>query len=270
MSLEKADPAFLAQLIKFVENLLSNKARTGNADYVVASEGYFETLGFPLLNGRLFNQSDGPGAPHAAIISASVARQKWPNQDPLGQTIEFGNMDGDLRLLTIVGVIGEVRKHSLESAPRPTVYVNYRQRPRSAQQFDIVMRTNSDPATVYPAARRVLTQLDPAVPSTLNRFTQVFSESLNNRRFNLLLVSVFALTALLRAGRHVSIRWLRCVTSNQVRISCSQKTALRRGLLHSSGRSLPAFACLLRPSLSRRRTTGCRRSAGSFRREGAC
>jgi hypothetical protein len=198
-SLEKPDPAFLAELVKFVEELLNNKTRTGNADYVVASEGYFDALVIPLLNGRLFNQGDGPSAPHAAIISESVARDRWPNQDPLGQTIEFGNMDGDLRLLTIVGVVGEVRKHSLESKPRPTVYVNYRQRPRSAEQFDIVMRTNSDPATIYPAARRVLTQLDPAVPVTLNSFTQVFSQSLNNRRFNLLLVGVFALAALLLA-----------------------------------------------------------------------
>ncbi len=198
-SMEKPDPAFLADLVKFVEELLNNKSRTGNADYVVASEGYFEALGIPLLNGRLFNQSDGPSAPHAAIISESVARDRWPNQDPIGQTIEFGNMDGDLRLLTIVGVVGEVRKHSLESKPRPTVYVNYRQRPRSAEQFDIVMRTNTDPTTIYPAARRVLTQLDPTVPATLNSFTQVFSQSLNNRRFNLLLVGVFALAALLLA-----------------------------------------------------------------------
>lgn len=199
MSMEKPDPAFIADLIKFVEDLFRNKARTGNADYVVASEGYFEALGIRLLNGRLFNHGDGPNAPHAAIISESVARQNWPNQDPIGQSIEFGNMDGDLRLLTIVGVVGDVRKHSLESAPRPTVYVNYRQRPRGAQQFEIVMRTNSDPATIFPAARRVLTQLDPAVPSTMNTFTQVFSESLHNRRFNLLLVGVFALAALLLA-----------------------------------------------------------------------
>ena len=131
VSINKSDPAYLADLTKFAEDLFSNKAQTGNADYVVASDGYFETLRIPLLRGRLFNDSDGPTAPHAAVISEGVARQKWPGQDPLGQTVEFGNMDGDLRLLTIVGVVGEVRKHSLETAPRPTIYVNYRQRPRS-------------------------------------------------------------------------------------------------------------------------------------------
>jgi putative ABC transport system permease protein len=198
-SINKSDPAFLADLTKFAEDLFSNKAQAGNADYVVASEGYFEALRIPLLRGRLFSDSDGPTAPHTAVISEGVARQKWPGQDPIGQTVEFGNMDGDLRLLTIVGVVGEVRKHSLETAPRPTIYVNYRQRPRRTQQFDVVLRTSSDPAAVTSSVRRVLTQLDPTVPARMSTFSQVFSESLNNRRFNLTLVGVFALAALVLA-----------------------------------------------------------------------
>ncbi|HLM24729.1 MAG TPA: FtsX-like permease family protein, partial [Pyrinomonadaceae bacterium] len=195
----KPDAAFIAELTKFVEDLFRNKAQTGNADYVVASDGYFETLRIPLLRGRLFTDADGATAPHAAVISEGVARQKWPGQDPIGQTVEFGNMDGDLRLLTIVGVVGEVRKHSLETAPRPTIYVNYRQRPRSTQQFDVVLRTTSDPAAVTSSVRRVLNQLDPTVPARVHTFSQVFSESLSNRRFNLTLVGVFALAALLLA-----------------------------------------------------------------------
>jgi len=199
LSIDKADPAFLADLTKFAEDLFSNKALAGNADYVVASDGYFETLRIPLLRGRLFTDSDGPTAPHAAVISEGVVRQKWPGQDPIGQNIEFGNMDGDMRLLTIVGVVGEVRKHSLEESPRPTIYVNYRQRPRRTDQFDVVLRTSSDPAAVTSSVRRVLTQLDPTVPARLTTFRQVFSESLNNRRFNLTLVGVFALAALVLA-----------------------------------------------------------------------
>lgn len=199
VSLENADPAFLKEMSKFFDDLFRDKEHTGTADYVVASEGYFQTLGIRLLNGRLFNEGDGPNAPHAALISESVARQHWPNQDPLGQTIEFGNMDGDLRLLTVVGVVGEVRKHSLESAPRPSIYVNYRQRLRAASEFDVVLRTNSDPAATFAAVRGVLNQLDPTVAPRLSTFTEVFSESLTNRRFNLLLVGVFALAALLLA-----------------------------------------------------------------------
>jgi hypothetical protein len=139
VSLSDPDPAFIAELTKVMDELFKNQTQTGTADYVIASEGYFQALGIPLLHGRLFNDGDGPDAPHVAVISEAVARDKWPNQVPLGHTIEFGKMDGDLRLLTIVGVVGEVRKHSLESVPRPTIYVNYRQRPRTAQQFDLVL-----------------------------------------------------------------------------------------------------------------------------------
>jgi len=199
VSLENPDPAFLKDLSNFMEELFRDQANTGTADYVVASEGYFQTLGIPLLKGRLFNEADGPDAPHVAVISEAVARQHWPNQDPLGHTIEFGNMDSDLRLLTVVGVVKEVRKQSLETAPRPSIYVNYRQRLRAVSDFDIVLRTNSDPTAIFPAVRGVLRELDPTVPPRLNTFTQVFSESLTSRSFNLLLVGVFALAALLLA-----------------------------------------------------------------------
>ncbi len=108
-------------------------------------------------------------------------------------------MDGDLRLLTIVGIAGDVRTHSLEVAPRPTIYVNYRQRPRNTSQFNVVLWTSSDPASIFPGIRKVLAQLDPTIPPRLNTFNQIFSESLNSRRFNLLLVGVFAFAGLLLA-----------------------------------------------------------------------
>jgi len=199
VSWDKADPALLKDLTDFFTRLFSDRAHTGYADYVVASEGYFRCLGVPLLRGRLFNESDATEAPHVAVISESVARQKWPDQDPLGQTIEFGNMDGDVRLLTIVGIVGDIRANTLESLPRPTIYVNYRQRPRATHEFGVMIRTNSDPAVIFPAARRILAELDPSIPPRFNTFDQVFSASLNGRRFNLVLVGTFALAALLLA-----------------------------------------------------------------------
>src|SRR5215470_8137146 len=132
-------------IVQFFQELFRNSANTGYADYIVADEGYFQSLGIPLMRGRMFNDADGPDTSHVAVISESVARQKWPDRDPLGQTIEFGNMDGDLRLLTIVGVVGEVRMRTLEAEPRPTIYVNYRQRPRRTDDFSVVVRTTSDP-----------------------------------------------------------------------------------------------------------------------------
>lgn len=195
----EADPAYLNQFSTFFSQLFRDPERTGNADYVVASQGYFQSLGIPLLRGRLFENADGPNAPQVAVISESVAKLKWPNQNPIGQTIEFGNMDGDLRPMTIVGVVGEVRTRNLEWAPRPTIYVNYSQRPRATSDFSIVLRASSDPAAIFAAARSVLMQLDPTVPPRFNTLDEIFSESLNNRRFNSSLVGVFAVTSLLLA-----------------------------------------------------------------------
>lgn len=194
-----SDPALMNDLSSFFKDLFRDKARTGHADYMLASQGYFQTLGIPLLRGRLFTDADGPDAPHIAVISESLVRQKWPNQDPIGQTIEFGNMDGDLRLITIVGVVGDVRTQSLEAPPHPIIYLNYRQRARTISEFNVVMRTSSEPAAVFAAARTVLSGLDRTLPLRFSTFAQLFLKSLNGRRFNLLLVGTFAVAALLLA-----------------------------------------------------------------------
>jgi putative ABC transport system permease protein len=181
------------------ERLFHNPSITGYADYLVASEDYFRVLTIPLLRGRFFDNRDVMNAPHVAVISDSLARTRWPNEDPLGKTIEFGNMDGDLRLLTIVGIVGDVRNHSLEATPSPTVYVNYRQRPQSSDLFTIVMRTSLPPEGVIPAAREIVRSIDPGVPPQFRTFAQVFTSSLSARRFNLTLVLAFAGAALLLA-----------------------------------------------------------------------
>jgi putative ABC transport system permease protein len=182
-----------------LEGWFHNATHTGYANYSPASEGYFRALGIPLLRGRLFDDRDAMEAPHVAIVSQSLAREKWPGQDPLGRTIEFGNMDGDLRPLTIVGVVGDVREDSVEIPPGPTIYVNYRQRPQATHHFTAVVRSEIDPATVIASARQIVSRLDPNVPPSFGTFSQVLSNSLKARRFNLTLVGAFASTALLLA-----------------------------------------------------------------------
>jgi len=171
----------------------------GEADYCVASEGFFNTLGIPLLSGRLFDSRDTKNSLHVAVVSKSLADEKWPNQNPIGQTVEFGNMDGDPRLLTIVGVVGDMRDRSLESAPRPTIYVDYRQRPVGAQRFTIVMLAPGKPDDVFSSAREIVRSLDPEVPPRFSAFSNTFAASLGPRRFSLLLVGIFSATALLLA-----------------------------------------------------------------------
>src|SRR4029453_15741372 len=68
----------------------NNPARKGNADYRLASSGYFAAMQIPILRGRTFDASDQPNAPNAAVVSESVVKKYWPNENPLGQTIQFG------------------------------------------------------------------------------------------------------------------------------------------------------------------------------------
>jgi putative ABC transport system permease protein len=177
--------------------LFQQKERIGNADFCVASDGYFQVLGIPLIRGRIFDERDGANSPHVAVISASLARNRWPNQDPIGHTIEFGNMDGDLRLLTIVGIVGDTHEYGLDAPPRPTVYVNLLQRPRAA--ITVTMLSDADTRLVSSAARGILEDLNPEIPARFRTFSQVYSASLGSRRFNLILVGFFGIVALLLA-----------------------------------------------------------------------
>jgi putative ABC transport system permease protein len=177
--------------------LFRQKERLGNADFCVATDGYFQVLEIPLIRGRIFDERDSASSPHVAVINESLARDRWPNQDPIGQTIQFGNMDGDLRLLTIVGIVGDTHEYGLEVPPRPTVYVNLFQRPRAT--ISLTMLSDADTQSVASAARGILQDLNPEIPARFRTMSQVYSASLGSRRFNVILVGFFGITALLLA-----------------------------------------------------------------------
>jgi len=187
----------LEELSRQFDLLFQQKERLGTADFGVVTDGYFQALGIPLLRGRLFAARDTADSPHVAVISQSLARARWPGQDPIGHTIEFGNMDGDLRLLTVVGIVADVHEYGLDAPPRPTVYVDLFQRPRPA--ITLTLLTDADTKVVTTAARKILHELNPEIPPMFRTFAQVYSASLGSRRFNLILISFFGMIALLLA-----------------------------------------------------------------------
>jgi putative ABC transport system permease protein len=180
-----------------LKTLFQDKSRLGTADFCSVSPAYFRALGIPLVRGRLFEDRDGQNAPHVAVISESLARARWPNTDPIGATVEFGNMDGNLHPLTIVGIVGDTHEYGLEQPPRPTMYVDLMQRPRS--WVTVVIRASADPRGITSEARGILRQVAPDVPPRFRTFTEIYSASLGARHFNLTLVAVFAGTALVLA-----------------------------------------------------------------------
>jgi putative ABC transport system permease protein len=171
------------------------KARTGEAEFRAASTGYFETMGIPLLAGRLFDETDAPGRPHVAVISKSLAEKQWPGRDPLGRFIQFGNMDGDLTGLRVVGVVGDVRELTPESLPGPMIYVNARQRPATTSSFSVIARGPGMPALAEPV-RRIMRELLPDSPYELSTVSAGLDRAVGSRRFNLWLIGAFAAAAL--------------------------------------------------------------------------
>jgi putative ABC transport system permease protein len=180
--------------------MAQNTKQTGEADRAVASAGFFRAIGIPLLRGRLFDEQDGPDAPNVALISQNLAQEKWPNQNPVGQIIDFSNMDSILKPLTIIGVVGDVRAQGLDQTATPMVYVDYRQRGLGNGSPAVVLRTTLPASEIVPSARAIFYQLDPNIPVEFITFGEALGGWLAEKRFLLLLAGLFAGAALALAA----------------------------------------------------------------------
>ena len=163
---------------------------------------YFESMDIPLLKGRDFAWTDTKQTPNVAVINEAFARQHFPNQDPLGHRL---HLQGQLRdPLLIVGVVGNVRDFGLDEQPPVELYYPYLQNPLSNtydRSMTLVVRTKSDPAAMAQSLRSELQSIDKSLPVyALKPMTEYLSDSLSRRRFNLVLLSVFAVVALLLAA----------------------------------------------------------------------
>ena len=178
-----------------------NSSHVGHAVYCVAGEEYFHTLGIRLIRGRMFGEQDDWSSPHVAVISEFLARQRWPNQDPIGQVIEFGNMDGNLKPLTIVGIASDVRAQGLDFPASPVVYVHYRQRGFNINSSPTILLRSARPlGEIVSAARGIFHDLGPDAPVKFSTFADEMGGWLADRRFLLLLVGLFAAAALALAA----------------------------------------------------------------------
>ncbi|HJT17398.1 MAG TPA: FtsX-like permease family protein, partial [Thermoanaerobaculia bacterium] len=181
--------------VKEFERMMHDPWQVGQALYCAAGEGYFQTLGIPLIRGRMFSDGDTWDAPHVAVISEALARQRFANEDAIGQQIEFGNMDGNLKPLTIVGIVGDVRAAGLDRPPASVIYVDYRQRGTGSNPT-ILIRSSAAPAEIIPNIRSVFRDVAPDVPVKTSTFETELGGWLAQRRFVLLLVALFAAVAL--------------------------------------------------------------------------
>jgi len=175
---------------------LSNSPKPiGYAEFRVASDDYFKATGIKLLSGRAFDARDRIDGEQVAVISAAAAHATWGNDDPIGKRIQYGNMDGDMRVLTVVGVVGDVRERGLDQAPSGAVYVNLAQRPLTAYEFNLVVRSTLPLGTLAPAIRQVVDKDAADIPHSLAPLAELRATALADRRFSLVLLGAFAAVA---------------------------------------------------------------------------
>ena len=167
-----------------------------HANFRLASPGYFETIGIPLRRGRDFTVRDRYDTPFVAIISDALARETFPNEDPIGHRIQCG-LDS-LNYMTIVGIVGDIRDEP-GTAPISELYMPLTQHPGRASLQEIVIRAAVPPATLLETVRRKIAQSDSEVAMKVTTYKSRTSGAVAAPRFRTWLVTSFAGLALLLA-----------------------------------------------------------------------
>jgi predicted permease len=169
------------------------------SDARAAGVGYFETMKIPLLNGRLFNEHDTEKSSPVLVIDEKMARNYWPNSNPIGGRIKFGRAESEEDpWMTIVGVVGSVKQYDLESESRVALYFPASQALSSTMY--LVARTTTAPSSLVASITSEVRSMDPNVPIfDVKTMDQRLSESLARRRFAMMALGVFAGFALMLA-----------------------------------------------------------------------
>ena len=168
------------------------------SDARVAGVGYFESMEIPLLQGRFFNDLDTEKSSQVIVIDERMARNYWPDRNPLGTRIKFGSVESDNPWMTVVGVVGSVKQYDLESESRVTMYLPAALGHGSTMY--LVARTNVLPSSLVASITSEARSMDPNIPIfDVKTMDQRVSESLGRRRFAMLALGVFAGLALLLA-----------------------------------------------------------------------
>ena len=178
-------------------------AELPETQYRMITPNYFRAMGIPLVQGREFTERDKGGGREVAIINQAMVRRYWPARNPIGAHLRLDDADRPQREVEIAGVVGDVQHVSLDSEPTPCVYVPYRQIPDARMTWAtnnmyLVVRTATDPLSFSSAIRRELQAIDADVPAANTKtMEQYLAASVAPRRFNVLVLGIFALTALL-------------------------------------------------------------------------
>ncbi len=180
---------------------LPQPGRFPHPDIHAISAGYSETLGVPLLQGRVFRDSDDENAPRVGMINAQLAHRYFDGQDPVGKRFMFGHPSANHapNWFTIVGVLGDTRLYGLANPARLEVYVPFRQ--DSTRAMTLMVKSAGDPKLLTNSIRRTIASLDKGQPVfDIATIDQLIDRSVSTRRVALVLLGQFGLLALILAG----------------------------------------------------------------------
>jgi putative ABC transport system permease protein len=173
--------------------------KSNTADYTTVSSDYFRVMRIPLMRGRFFSEQDSPSHPNVAIISETLARRYFPNQDPIGRQMRFGFPPNSNVPREIIGVVGDLRDVALSRKPGPMMYVPFAQAPLYGGE--VVVRSSSSASSVTAGIRETVRSIDKDLPVTdVESFPEAVGASVAQERFRTLLMSAFSGIALMLAA----------------------------------------------------------------------
>jgi putative ABC transport system permease protein len=175
-----------------------------NAPQAVFSDvapGTLATVGIPVRRGRDFGDNDTYDSPFVALINEALARQAFPNQDPIGHQIYCG-LDSP-KAMTIVGIVADTRQYGPAYPPRPEIFMPYMQHPEPSTQLNLMVRSTVPAGALAETLRRKTRELSPDVPTRFSSLDASVAESVAAPRFRAVLLGLFAALAVFLAAAGV-------------------------------------------------------------------
>lgn len=169
-----------------------------SVNYRVVSPNYFRAMGIPVLQGRTYTDRDNQNAPLVMMVNQQLAREIFPDENPVGKRITFGgtNTDGQPRWFEIVGVVANVRSVELREEPTAELYFSSQQDLWPA--MSLVVRSSVEPSSLSASVRQAVNEVDRSVPvADVKTMDHVVSESITQPRFNLFLLGLFSAVAMI-------------------------------------------------------------------------
>ena len=162
--------------------------------------GYFRALGVPVTKGRDFTERDTADSPRVVIISETLARKFFPNQNPIGKRLKQGGTDRPGNpWMEIVGVVGDVKYEGLETPTAPAYYLPFKQSPMRSMY--LVLNTTLPSGPIANSVRAEVRKIDPEIPvAKVSTIEQLVDESIAQPKFRTFLLGVFSAVAMMLAA----------------------------------------------------------------------